>query len=285
MSKQRNMGGYRLRASFQAVTLIYDGTWWFCETFLKDRPNVSGQMLQSVRSCRHALAEAGRSGQRSVEAELDGFRYARQCLEELLLDFEDYLRHRRLPQWTLESSEVTAIRNVARKPKDGNSSPSTPTGTSSSRSSEISDLTDQQRWGLYAGWLEHNDPSVRVNALICLIHQAGFLLDQRISTLESGGGRRRQELGESDDVARDGDGRSGPGNINEPVSMLVPNSSPDRATSVAVIESVVAPSVIAPVCPKCGKPMALRTAKQGRQAGQNFWGCTGYPDCRETVRR
>jgi len=36
----------------------------------------------------------------------------------------------------------------------------------------------------------------------------------------------------------------------------------------------------APECPKCGKPMHKRTAKTGSKAGQEFWGCTGYPDCK-----
>ncbi len=35
----------------------------------------------------------------------------------------------------------------------------------------------------------------------------------------------------------------------------------------------------APVCPDCGKPMARRTARSGRNSGREFWGCTGYPDC------
>ena len=37
------------------------------------------------------------------------------------------------------------------------------------------------------------------------------------------------------------------------------------------------------ICPRCGKPMRQRTARQGPHAGQAFWGCTGYPECRGTV--
>jgi len=37
-----------------------------------------------------------------------------------------------------------------------------------------------------------------------------------------------------------------------------------------------------PNCPRCGKTMLLRTAKQGRSAGGRFWGCSGYPKCRAT---
>jgi four helix bundle suffix protein len=35
-----------------------------------------------------------------------------------------------------------------------------------------------------------------------------------------------------------------------------------------------------PPCPQCGKPMARRRAKSGKNAGKDFWGCTGYPECR-----
>ena len=36
-------------------------------------------------------------------------------------------------------------------------------------------------------------------------------------------------------------------------------------------------------CPKCGKPMVLRTARTGKNAGSQFWGCSGYPDCQATL--
>ncbi len=35
-----------------------------------------------------------------------------------------------------------------------------------------------------------------------------------------------------------------------------------------------------PACPRCGKAMVLRTAKSGKNAGQRFWGCSGYPQCK-----
>ena len=50
--------------------------------------------------------------------------------------------------------------------------------------SDLTDLTDQQRWDLYAAWLENRDPGIRANALICLIHQANFLLDKQIAAVE-----------------------------------------------------------------------------------------------------
>ena len=107
---------------------------------------------------------------------------ARASLEELLLDYEDYLRHRRLPQWAPTRPEASAVRGV---PHDFDRDRSDP-----SDQSDLTDLTDQERWALYARWLEHADPAVRANAIICLIHQANYLLDQQIAALERGVHRR-----------------------------------------------------------------------------------------------
>ena len=35
-------------------------------------------------------------------------------------------------------------------------------------------------------------------------------------------------------------------------------------------------------CPLCGQPLILRTARQGQRAGSQFWGCSGYPECKGT---
>ena len=39
-----------------------------------------------------------------------------------------------------------------------------------------------------------------------------------------------------------------------------------------------------PICPRCGKPMVLRTARKGREGGPKFWGCSGYPACKATKK-
>lgn len=38
-----------------------------------------------------------------------------------------------------------------------------------------------------------------------------------------------------------------------------------------------------PICPECGSPMVLRTARKGPNAGHEFWGCPRYPACRGIV--
>jgi len=87
-----------------------------------------------------------------------------------LLDYEDFLRQRRLKTWELNSPEALAVRNVPKQFKHDRSN--------------LTDLTDQERYVLYAKWLEHVDAAIRTNALICLIHQTNYLLDQQIMALE-----------------------------------------------------------------------------------------------------
>ena len=35
-----------------------------------------------------------------------------------------------------------------------------------------------------------------------------------------------------------------------------------------------------PRCPACGNPMVKRIARQGKHAGESFWGCSAYPKCK-----
>jgi len=36
-------------------------------------------------------------------------------------------------------------------------------------------------------------------------------------------------------------------------------------------------------CERCGEPMVRRRATQGRHTGEEFWGCSNFPRCRNTV--
>ena len=174
MAKIRPSGGYRNTASFQTATIIYDGTYWFCEKFLDPRSRTVDQMVQAARSGRQNIAEGSRAAATSSQTELRLLNVARSSLEELLLDFEDYLRHRRLPQWAPDSQEALAVRKVPRFFKKDRTDRTDPLDRTDQRL-----LEDKEHWALYAAWLEHDDPLVRANALICLINQANYLLDQQ----------------------------------------------------------------------------------------------------------
>ena len=69
-------------------------------------------MVQAARSGRQNIAEGSRASATSSQTELRLINVARASLEELLLDYEDYLRHRRLPIWEMQSAEAQAVRAV-----------------------------------------------------------------------------------------------------------------------------------------------------------------------------
>src|SRR5262245_12174466 len=120
MTKLPPNGGYRATCGFQTATLIYDATYWFCEKFLEARSRTAEQMLQTARSGRCNIAESSRAAGTSSQNESRLLHTARGSLEELLLDFEDYLRHHHLPQWAADSSEAIAVREVPQKHRESN---------------------------------------------------------------------------------------------------------------------------------------------------------------------
>ncbi|GBD26736.1 hypothetical protein HRbin30_02077 [bacterium HR30] len=250
----RPSGGYRTSASFQTATLIYDATYWFCEKFLDPRSRLVDQMVQAARSGRQNIAEASRSAAASSQTELRLLNVARASLEELLLDFEDFLRHRHLPQWSRDSREARAVREVPLRFRENRAD--------QSDQSDLTDLTDQQRWALYAPWLEHENPAVRANAIICLIHQANYLLDQQIVAAEK---QFIEAGGYSEQLA---------------AARLAFRQRRERLDEADPSD----PTPCIPHCPRCGKAMVLRTAKSGPTVGRQFWGCSDYPRCKGHVQ-
>ena len=241
MAKLRPSGGYRELRSFQIATIIYDATYWFCERFLDSRSRMSDQMVQAARSGRQNIAEGSRAAATSSQTELRLVNVARSSLEELLLDYEDFLRQRHLKKWEPDDPEALAVRRIGQQ--------------HSTDQPDRTELSDEQRYALYAKWLDHEDPAIRANALLCLINQANYLLDKQIASLET---QFIEDGGYSEQLA---------------TARLAERNRKKQANSSDAI----------PPCPECGKAMVLRTAQKGKSAGKQFWGCSGYPDCKGLV--
>jgi len=244
----RPHGGYRRLRSFQVTQIIYDATVAFCDRFVGKRSRTHDQMVQAARSGRQNIAEGSRAAATSSQTELKLVGVARASLDELLLDYEDFLRHRGLRQWDKDDPEARAVRLVGREHQSG---PANQTGQSDPSTA-------------YAPWLKHRDPAVVANALICLINQANYLLDQQLRTLEQDfiqGGGYREQLHAARLEARS---RQAP---SDPSAPSYPSDPPDPPP---------------PDCPKCGQRMVLRTARKGPHAGSRFWGCAAYPNCKGT---
>ena len=164
-------GGYRKLHSFQAAQLVYDLTVTFCNRFVDKRSRTHDQMIQAARSGVQNIAEGSMASATSKKTELKLTGVARASLEELLLDYEDFLRQRGLPIWDKNSPEALAVRKKYQ--------------TDKSDASDISDLSDPYR-------IATATPEVAANTLICLINQGSFLLGRQLQKLEqqflAGGG-------------------------------------------------------------------------------------------------
>jgi four helix bundle suffix protein len=106
-------GGYRKLKSFQIAQLAYDVTVRFCDRFIERRSRTHDQMVQAARSGVQNIAEASQASGTSKKTELKLTNVARASLEELRLDYEDFLRQRGLPLWSPEDPRRTAL--IARR--------------------------------------------------------------------------------------------------------------------------------------------------------------------------
>jgi four helix bundle protein len=92
-------GGYRKLKSFQIAQLVYDITVRFCDRYIEKRSRTHDQMVQAARSGVQNIAEGSQASGTSKKTELKLTNVARASLEELRLDYEDFLRQRGLPMW------------------------------------------------------------------------------------------------------------------------------------------------------------------------------------------
>lgn len=151
-------GGYRQLKSFQQAELVYDATVKFCDLFIDTRSRTHDQMVQAARSGRQNIAEGSQASGTSKKFELKLVGVARASLEELLLDFEDFLRQRGLPLWAKGHPTAQEVRHLA--------------------------YQRNRTYQTYSSYIEKATPDIAANTIICLIHQANYLLDQQLRQLE-----------------------------------------------------------------------------------------------------
>jgi len=95
-------GGYRKLKSFQVAQLVYDVTVRFCDRYIDRRSRTDDQMAQAARSGVQNIAEGSQASATSKKMELKLTQVPRVSLEELKLDYEDFLRQRGVEQWQRE---------------------------------------------------------------------------------------------------------------------------------------------------------------------------------------
>jgi four helix bundle suffix protein len=151
-------GNYRELLSYQKVEVVYDITFRFCQRFLSKGDRTIDQMVQAARSGKQNIAEGSKASATSKEMEIKLINVARASLEELLIDYRDFLRVRDSCLWDKDSKEAQFVRKLG-------------------HGSHVS-------YEAFREFCETRPAEVVANIAVCLIHQANYLLDQQIRRLE-----------------------------------------------------------------------------------------------------
>ncbi len=107
-------GGYRKLRVFKMSEAVCDLTVIFIKRFISAKSRTRDQMEQAARSGKQNIAEGSVASATSKETEIKLTNVAKASLEELLLDYEDYLRQNSLKQWEKDSPRVIRIREYLR---------------------------------------------------------------------------------------------------------------------------------------------------------------------------
>jgi four helix bundle suffix protein len=151
-------GGYDKLKGYQMSVLVYDATVKFCDRFIDRKCRTHDQMVQAARSGNKNIAEGSQASGTSKETELKLTNVARASLEELLGDYEDYLRQNGHRKWEKNSKEALYVRRLGSRPDSS--------------------------YETFREFIQTRPPEIVANILICLIHQANYLLDQQLRRLE-----------------------------------------------------------------------------------------------------
>src|SRR5580704_14771130 len=108
-------GNYQELLSYQKAEVVYDLTYRFCQRFLSRGDRTIDQMVQAARSGKQNIAEGSKASGTSKEMEIKLTNVARASLEELLVDYRDFLRVRDLRLWEKDSKESLFVRQLATK--------------------------------------------------------------------------------------------------------------------------------------------------------------------------
>ena len=163
-------GGYQRLKSYQKAVIVYDATVYFCDLYLSKRDRTHDQMIQAARSGKQNIVEGSMASGTSKKTELTLTNVARASLEELLEDYQDFLRQQGSAEWPRDHPYAQRLRRLTQHP-EGN-------------------------YVTFQKGIEHADPVISANVIVGLIRVTCYLLDRQIRHLqdrfvEEGGIRER----------------------------------------------------------------------------------------------
>lgn len=151
-------GGYQNLLAFQRAEFVFDATVAFCARMYSPRDRMCDQMIQAARSGKQNIGEGSQVSGTSKEAELKLTNVARASLEELLMDYRDFLRLRGAEEWSREHKFAVRLGQLLR----------TPNAT----------------YEVVRPAMEHEDPAIAANAILGVIKVTCYLLDRQLARLE-----------------------------------------------------------------------------------------------------
>jgi len=239
-------GGYRKTFAFGYTCLVYHATCAFCRRNY-DRTNDAlgktvGQMVGAARSARQNIVEGSARAGTSRETELRLYDVAKGSLEELAGDYEAFLIECGEAPWRTDDPRAVKVLALRLDRFTGDDA------LNIRHDFGVHILAMRAR---FAEWLEAKDAVTAANAILLVIDQACRLLHRQMESLAAD---FREE-----------------GGFTERLSKARLET---RDAQVAAQGT--------PPCPNCGKPIRKMIARKGRNAGNPFWSCTGYPDCSGT---
>lgn len=162
-------GSYKNLIVYQKTECIYDVTFYFAHHFLEKGDRTIDQMIQAARSGKQNIAEGAAAGNTSKETEIKLTNVAKASLQELLVDYEDYLRVRGLEQWQPADQRLAQAKRACAAHNDS---------------------------AFYRNALPERSAETIANIAITLIHQTDRMLGKLIEKLEikfvESGGMREQ---------------------------------------------------------------------------------------------
>ena len=150
-------GHYKQLRVYHVTEMIYDITFYFTQKYLSKGDRTIDQMVQAARSGKQNIAEGNQAAATSGETEIKLTNVAKASLEELLDDYEDYLRVRNMEQWGATHPRYEKMRKYA-------------------KSEEIKKN--------YAAQIERMNDEEIANLCITLIHQAMYMLHKLLVTMQ-----------------------------------------------------------------------------------------------------
>ncbi|MGC1633627.1 MAG: four helix bundle suffix domain-containing protein [Gelidibacter sp.] len=151
-------GGYRNLISYQKAEIIYDGTVYFCKRFFHKYDRTIDQMVQGARSGKQNIVEGSMASATSKETEIKLTNVARASLEELLIDYEDFMRTHKIQKWSRNH-------RLSKRFDELNSTPNA-------------------NYETFKKAIEHEDPVICANIMWCLINVTSYLLNRQLKALE-----------------------------------------------------------------------------------------------------